>query len=146
MKYTEGNLIELANAGEFEVIGHGCNCFLNMGAGIAKSIRKAFPEAYTTDWTTRKGDRNKLGTFSFVDYGNLVVLNLYTQFDYGPGLRADYNAIRECMKKIKKEYSGKRIGLPLIGCGLGGGNWEIVSKIIEEELESEDVTIVKLPK
>ena len=26
------------------------------------------------------------------------------------------------------------IGLPLIGAGLGGGNWNIISSIIEEEL------------
>lgn len=146
MKYVDGDLIQLAKDGKFDVIGHGCNCFLNMGAGIAKSIRAAFPEAYSADWTTRKGDHKKLGTASFVDYGDLVVLNLYTQFDYGPGLRANYEAIRSCMKWIKKRYTGKRIGLPLIGAGLAGGDWNIISKIIEDELGDEDITIVKLKK
>jgi O-acetyl-ADP-ribose deacetylase (regulator of RNase III) len=146
MKYVDGDLIQLAKEGKFDVIGHGCNCFLNMGAGIAKAIRQAFPEAYSADWTTRRGDKKKLGTSSFVDYGNLVVLNLYTQFDYGPGLRADYSAIRECMVGIKKRYSGKRIGLPMIGAGLAGGDWNKISQIIEEELGDEDITIVKLKK
>ena len=78
MIYIDGDLIQLANQGLFDVIGHGCNCFLNMNAGIAKSIRQAFPEAYSADWTTRRGDKKKLGTASFADYGDLVVLNLYT--------------------------------------------------------------------
>jgi len=146
MKYIDGDLITLTRKGYFDVIGHGCNCFLNMNAGIAKSIKEAFPEVYSADWTTRKGDRKKLGTASYVDYGDFVVLNLYTQFDYGPGLRADYDAIRKCMKYIKNRYSGRKIGLPMIGAGLAGGDWNIISKIIEEELEDEDVTVVRFKK
>jgi O-acetyl-ADP-ribose deacetylase (regulator of RNase III) len=147
MKYIDGDLIKLAQEGKFDVIGHGCNCFLSMGAGIAKSIRQNFPEAYTADWTTRRGDKNKLGTFTMVDYGDLIVLNLYTQFKYTSiDVDVDYDAVRNCMKLIKKRFSGKRIGLPMIGCGLAGGDWNIVSKIIEEELDNEDITIVKFKK
>jgi O-acetyl-ADP-ribose deacetylase (regulator of RNase III) len=46
------------------------------------------------------------------------------------------------MKLLKKDFSGKRIGLPQIGAGLAGGDWNIISKIIEDELKGEDVTIV----
>ena len=53
-------------------------------------------------------------------------------------------ALRECMQVIKKDYAGKRIGLPKIGAGLGGGDWAIISAIIEEELAGEDVTVVLL--
>ena len=42
--------------------------------------------------------------------------------------------------------AGKRIGLPQIGAGLGGGDWNIISKIIDEELQGENWTIVKLLK
>jgi O-acetyl-ADP-ribose deacetylase (regulator of RNase III) len=151
MKYVDGDLIELANNGEFDVIGHGCNCFCTMGKGLAVSMKKAYPEIVMADHCTKKGDRGKLGTFTHVDYGDLIVLNLYTQYDYalkyGDDLVfANYDAIRNCMKGIKKRYSGKRIGLPLIGAGLGGGDWNIISKIIEEELVDEDVTIVKFKK
>jgi hypothetical protein len=30
-----------------------------------------------------------------------------------------------------------------MGCGLGGASWDIVSKIIEDELSGEDVTLVQ---
>jgi O-acetyl-ADP-ribose deacetylase (regulator of RNase III) len=46
------------------------------------------------------------------------------------------------MKWAKQEFTGKKIGLPLIGAGLAGGDWTIIEKIIEEELEGEDVTVV----
>lgn len=44
MSYTEvnGDLIKLAKRGEFDVIGHGCNCFCTMGAGIAPQMAEAF--------------------------------------------------------------------------------------------------------
>lgn len=147
MKYIDGDLIKLANEGNFDVIGHGCNCFCTMGAGLAKSMKRAFPEITMADNCTTKGDKKKLGTFTHVDYGDLVVLNLYIQHEYGsPYPDVEYSAVRECMMKIKKRYSGKRIGLPLIGAGLAGGDWNIISKIIEEELGDEDVTIVKFKK
>ena len=147
MKYIDGDLIKLASQGMFDVIGHGCNCFHSMGAGIAKSIKQAFPEALMADQFSRYGDKNKLGTFTHVDYGDFIVLNLYTQFNYGSNkINVDYDTVRNCMKEIKRKYSGKRIGLPFIGCGLAGGDWNIVSKIIEDELCNEDVTIVKFKK
>jgi len=37
-----------------------------------------------------------------------------------------------------------KVGLPKIGAGLGGGDWSIISKIIEEELGEFDVTIYVL--
>ena len=36
---VQGNLIALADAGQIDVLIHGCNCFCTMGAGIAKDIK-----------------------------------------------------------------------------------------------------------
>lgn len=33
MKYIIGDLLKLADDGQFDVIVHGCNCFNTMGAG-----------------------------------------------------------------------------------------------------------------
>jgi len=45
MKTIQGNLIHLAQNGEFDLIVHGRNCFRTMGAGNAKGIKAAFPES-----------------------------------------------------------------------------------------------------
>jgi len=144
MKEVKGNLIELAKNGEFDVIVHGCNCFCKMGAGLAKQIRANFPEAYKVDQQTKRGDYDKLGTCSVADCGCVVVVNAYTQFGYASyGRSVDYDAIRSCMKWIVKTYLDKKIGLPKIGAGLGGGDWNIIKKILEEEMGGMDVTVVE---
>ncbi|MDH5802212.1 MAG: phosphatase, partial [Gammaproteobacteria bacterium] len=51
-----------------------------------------------------------------------TIVNAYTQFHWrGVGVKADYDAIRKVMKKVKENFSGKIIGYPLIGAGLAGG-------------------------
>ncbi|MGJ4995019.1 hypothetical protein ACQR0Z_11425 [Bradyrhizobium sp. HKCCYLS3077] len=52
MKIIKGDLIKLALDGHIDVIVHGCNCQCTMGAGIAKSIKDIFPEAYAADLST----------------------------------------------------------------------------------------------
>lgn len=148
MKVTKGDLIKKAKGGEFDLIVHGCNCFCTMGGGIAKGIKKEFPEAFDADLATPKGSKEKLGTCSLARIEregiDLIVVNAYTQFDYrGGGVKVDYDAVRSCMKWIKENFEGKSIGLPKIGAGLAGGDWERISRIIDEELSEEDVTLVE---
>lgn len=147
MKVVTGDLIKLARRGAFDVIVHGCNCQCTMGAGIAKFIRQSFPEAYEADLATPKGERSKLGTISTAtvkrEGATLVVVNGYTQFHYrGSGVKVDYDAIRSVFRSVAKNYSGKRIGYPKLGAGLGGGDWNIISAIIDDELQGEDHTLV----
>ena len=161
MKEIDGDLIKLAKEGEFDIIAHGANCFCTMGGGIARQIHAELPEAYEADCKTRKGDINKLGNFTKAEIhpspssigpafypSNLqqtksfTILNCYTQYDFRGPNNVDYEAITLCMRKINKIYAGKSIGLPLIGAGLAGGDWDRIKKIIETELVDMDVTIV----
>lgn len=151
MKTIKGDLIKLAIDGEFDLIIHGCNCFCTMGAGIAKTIKLKFPEAFKADLKTKKGDKSKLGEISWAksqtENGELIIVNGYTQFNWrGSGRKADYDAIREVFRKVKKEFSGLRIGYPAIGAGLARGDWKIISEIIEEELKDENHTFVEYQK
>jgi O-acetyl-ADP-ribose deacetylase (regulator of RNase III) len=148
MKTVHGDLIRLAQEGAFDLIVHGCNCFCTMGAGIAKSIKAAFPAACEADLATPRGSRAKLGSCSHATIdreGNLViVVNAYTQFDWkGRGTKVDYDAVRLCMRWIKETYPGRRIGLPKLGAGLAGGDWSVIAAIIGDELAGEDVTLVE---
>lgn len=148
MKVVQGDLLALAHDGEFDIIAHGCNCFCNMGKGIALEIRKRYPAAFAADKDTEKGSREKLGTCSFASVVGsrqpFTIVNAYTQFHWsGPKPLADYDAIRRCLRWIRTTYPGRRIGLPRIGAGLAGGDWAIISALIEDELGSEDVTVVE---
>jgi O-acetyl-ADP-ribose deacetylase (regulator of RNase III) len=159
-KEIEGNLIDMALDGEFNLIGHGANCFCKMGSGIAKEIAARIPDAVRTDNETEKGDIKKLGNFTYGNIWNVeeekrtgeeklkgYILNLYTQYNYGTySIKVDYEALTLCMRKINKLYKGYTIGLNKIGAGLAGGNWDKIKKIIQTELVDMDVTIVHYKK
>ena len=151
MQTVRGDLLALAVAGEFDVIVHGCNCQNSMGAGIAKLIKQQFPAAYDADLATEKGLREKLGSYSSAtvdcDGRELTIVNAYTQFTWrGRGIKSDYDAIRLVFSRIKVDFSGKRIGYPAVGAGLAGGDWDVISQIIAEELKGEKHTFVAYQK
>ena len=145
MKIVTGNLLKLAHNDELDVLIHGCNCFNTMGAGIAKQIKTKYPRAYDEDSLTIRGDKRKLGYYTAVIEQNknnrtFIIVNGYTQYYYGNkhGIPVDYNAIKELFKRIKVRFTGLRIAYPKIGCGLAGGDWNIVSNIIDTELQGEN--------
>lgn len=147
MDSIKGNLINFAEEGLFDVIIHGCNCFCTMGAGIADEIRSRHPSAYTADCKTVKGDKSKLGTHSstVVTLNNheFTIINAYTQFGYGHDKRyADYCAIKDVMTKISKDFDGRKIGYPMIGAGKAGGDWGIISKLIDDAFSQKNHKLV----
>lgn len=142
IKYTKGDLVRDAER-DFDVIAHGCNCWCSMGKGIALTVKIKYPRAFDADRATALGSSDKLGTYSSWSNDEITILNMYTQWTYkGSSVKADYDAIRNGMKLVKQNFSGKKIGLPLIGAGLAGGDFDIIETIITEELRGENVTIV----
>lgn len=152
MKEIKGDLIKLAKEGNFDFIAHGCNCFCRMGSGIAKQVAKEIPDAVIKDNLTIPGDINKLGNYTMgvIKSDNKIVgeiFNCYTQYGHNPSDKPlDYEALTLCLRKINHEFKGGKIGLPTIGAGLGGGDWNIIKQIIETELKDMDVTIVYFEK
>jgi hypothetical protein len=124
-----------------------------MGGGIAKFIRDAFPLAYDVDQKTRKGNSRKLGTITYANVDNgLLVINAYTQYKFWKDKNddpntpiVDYQAVKDAFAAIKKYFGGKnlRFGIPKIGAGLALGDWSIISAIIDEEMKGEDLTLVE---
>jgi O-acetyl-ADP-ribose deacetylase (regulator of RNase III) len=152
-KEINGDLISLAQEGAFDVITHGCNCFNLMGSGIAPQMAKAFGcdqsrGLFKLEQNEFKGSILKLGTIEYhpINIGpgkTVMVVNSYTQYHYGMSQRnLDYEALTLCLRKINHEFDGQHIGLPQIGCGLAGGDWNVVKGIIQEELKDCNVTVV----
>lgn len=133
-----------------DYICHQVNCKGIMGAGLALQIREAYPQLYDEykNLCNIMG-ANLLGQVNVYVTNNLksdnhintVIVNMYAQEDYGRNkVQTDYEAFESCVRqiinlsKINDVYvSGKPvIAFPYkIGCGLAGGDWNIVEDIIK---------------
>lgn len=137
------------------ILCHVSNCFHTMGGGIAKIIRERYPKAYEADCRTVKGDKNKLGTYSFAKEKEKYIANIYGQYTYGQNYFGDrelsYDALYNGFQKLLKDIRNSKIDMVLVpyglGCGLAKGRWEIVEKILDilAEQFKIQVVIVKLP-
>lgn len=141
------------------IICHQVNCQGKMGAGIAKQIRQLYPKVYTEyiDFCN-KNKKHLLGDCQFVDVSSDIfqcIANLFGQEYYGCGaLYTDYDALRSSFNKVKDfcnhllQYRNDiSVGIPYnIGCGLAGGDWNIVIKIIEDIFKDEEHIHIEIYK
>jgi len=133
-----------------DVLIHGCNCFNTMGGGIAFFIKNLFPEAYEADLRTKKGDRKKLGTFSFAtidrkDTNIKYIFNLYQQYEFGGYRPLNYEAFYNGLELIRGSITNTNlvIGIPYgIGCGLAKGAWLIVYEMIKEVFKDSTLEVL----
>ena len=166
INYIDGDLIKLAKEARFDVIAHGCNCLSQMGAGIAPQMARAFgcdrfemenwgpaiEKLGNVDYQTFVLGKNAIWSLEDADNKlnepELTVVNAYTQYRYGRNhkdgdrIPFDYEAFTICMRKMNYLFVGKRIGMPKIGAGLAGGDWNRIEKIIERELKDCHIIIV----
>lgn len=123
-----------------------------LGAGIAKQFRKygvkdALIRAEAHGTTHSRGFFDGKGYCSFVNIEECpwIVANLVTKARYfeKPTYKTIKDAIHDfktglltCYPKVKK------VGMPLIGCGLDGLAWANVSEIVRQQFEDTDIEIV----
>ena len=133
MKTVKGDLLDMGKNNEFDIIIHGCNCFNAMGGGIAAQIAQRFPDARLADDETLKGDSGKLGSYTVGMDGRLVILNCYTQYSISRDGQDvfEYIAFERVLSKIVNRFGKWRIGMPLIGMGLAGGDPARIMPVIE---------------
>ena len=153
IKTIDCNLLEA----DVDVIAHCANCFCTMGGGVAYAIAVEYPEAVEADDLTKKGDGKKLGTVSLAvvkdptkhkNQNIKAIANIYGQYGMGGEKAVNYEGIYNGLVDLKKRLKPtiRNIGLPhKIGCGLAGGDWRIVEKMIEVVFENVpyDVIICK---
>lgn len=140
IEYRQGDLFET----DIELILHGCNSKGVMGSGVAKHVKARFPAAFQAYqlWCSR-GFR--LGQFLAVSDREKTIINAVTQQNYGkvaeqtgpnPVRHVSYDAVAEIFKSLEQTYPNAQIAMPRIGAQLGGGDWSVISAIIESECKT----------
>ena len=140
--HTKGNLLDLAEAGEFDIIVQGCNCFNAMGGGIAREIRERYPHVSEVDSMTDRGDYTKLGSWTkgvvftgdgLNHLGEFTIINAYTQYKMSTGEDVfEYIAFQLILQKLAHMYPGGDFGFPYIGMGLAMGDKDLIIQMLED--------------
>lgn len=137
LHYIKGNLLD----SNVNYICHQVNCQKVMGAGIAKQIADRWPQVKEE----YQANNASLGHISMTLVGERqAVINMYAQYNCGTDKRyTDYEAFYSCLEKIHDATKDTSIiGFPYgIGCGLGGGDWDIIEKMIEKVLFDREVYV-----
>jgi O-acetyl-ADP-ribose deacetylase (regulator of RNase III) len=133
--YRQGNLLQAPETH----ICHGCNAQGVMGSGVARAIRDAYPKAYEDYRDEYERHGLGLGATIWVEVpcpvvGTRTIINAITQQTFGStGVHVDYDAVRAVMAEINARIAAPFFAMPKIGAGLGGGDWDVIESIIEEE-------------
>lgn len=159
MIIMEGNLLHTP----IQIVAHQVNCCGVMGAGVARQIKNLYPEvyyayaSYVKDFT-ELNDMPPLGEclVQETDDGRHIILNVFGQDGYGRDKQyTDYEALRKGfvngIRWVRDEYQNGEyygmlqltIAIPYkIGCGLAGGDWEVVKNMLERMEIEENVLFV----
>lgn len=150
-----GNPIEEVKRG---IIVQQVNAQGVMGSGFAKAIREKWPQVFEVyarqvgpAYTQHHSGAGLMGQCYKVQVDDdLYVANIVGQQFFGklPKRYTSYDALDDGFRDVAEFASVTCLDVhyPLIGCGLGGGDWSIVSAIIDTRLDTINHTLWELPK
>lgn len=152
INYVKGDATEPVGDG-VKIIAHVCNNKYRWGAGFVLAISNKW-ELPEKEYRSLSKNKMKLGYVQkvVVEKG-VIVCNMIGQEDTKPNefgvppIR--YSAIGVALKDVSSlaKALNASIHLVKIGCGLAGGNWNIMEKVIEESIDpSINVTVYEFEK
>lgn len=150
VKYVKGDITKATP----KYIGHCVNCKDVMGSGVAKALfdkwKQVKEQYHKYNWGNEPEDL--LGRDAYIDCGNITVINIYGQFDYGYDRKryVNYAMISKALLNVNdtirssESKDNRMLALPKIGCGLAGGDWDIMKEIIDDATPDIEVWIYEL--
>lgn len=149
ISYIIGDATQPVGEGS-KIIVHVCNDIGGWGRGFVVALSKRWPQPEQRYRAWHRGEESQpfgLGEVQFVSVtDDICVANMIGQRDVRgsggvPPVR--YEAIREGLKRVAAEAARLKasVHMPRIGCGLAGGKWEEVGKIVQEELIGHGVSV-----
>lgn len=136
-----------------DVILHQVNCKGVMNSGVARQVRMRYPnvyDAYKRLCSNSENPNNLLGLVQIIatqeSDSPKYIANLFAQADYGYKKKryTKYLSLKKCLQSVHdaKRIQHASIAIPYrMGCCRGGGNWSIVSEMIDQIFKDRDVLI-----
>ena len=159
IKYVVGDATHPIGKGG-KIICHIVNDENQWGAGFVLALSKRWkaPEEdyrFLFDTPSVSPELKALGSVRMIpveyEYDNTIaVANIIGQSGVNYPWRRDapirYDAVRTALTEVNQYAVGleSTLHMPRMGCGLGGGKWEEIEKIINEVI-TVDVTVYDLP-
>lgn len=140
--FENSNLLDVQTG----IVCHGCNAQGVFGAGVAKQVAQKYPKSRLSYLNhieeMHRRDLDALGTVDFYPVSqDLLIANMVTQQFYGTQgkVYVDYAAIYATMQRVI-DISKKlnlSVHIPyMVGCGLGGGDLDTITKIYNDFKET----------
>lgn len=138
MKIVKGDVLQHEG-----IIIHQVNCMGAFNAGLAKQIRQRYPMAYiqykhNVDKFNNKSDLLGKVLITKVSEGKFIA-HMFSQLRYGKGNHTNLSAMKKALYTINNLANQYNLVIALpyrIGCGLAGGDWSEVSKVIDDNLDA----------
>lgn len=133
MKLEKGSILDIKSG----IIVQQVNNKRRMGAGLARQIAKKWPVVRENYIKTCP----HLGNVEVIQVeSEIYVANLYSQIGYGrDGKYTSYKYFAHALSVLETHLhalwlNSFQVYFPArIGCGLGGGDWHVISALIEEQ-------------
>lgn len=161
INYVVGDALDPQGSGH-KIVAHVCNDQGAFGKGFAAAVTERFPEARKAymswhSWQRWDGMPFERGQVQFItarcgslfEPDWLVVANMVAQEGYrkryedAPVRYLDYFSLGQCFDKlvIFALRNQSSVHMPRIGCGLAGGDWNVVEEMIERYLCSRGIPV-----
>lgn len=153
--YSEGDIF----ATNADVIIHGCNARGKFGKGFAYAVREIHPEAFRAYEEAHLTTGLIPGSVVWAQSGKRLIGNCITQPTYADdgNQHISYEALRTCLATVNAAATSgvpgtavadgfRKVWLPMIGADLGGGDWNVIARIIDEELTDVEAVVHYLRK
>lgn len=147
--YVKGDATKPKGPGQ-KVIVHSCNTLGVWGKGFVLAVSKRWSEPEAAYRSALLRGPLELGSVHFATVSDdIVVANLIGQKGIVSPVNnvpVKYSAIRRGMEVVaaRAKKAGASIHMPRIGCGLGGGTWDMIEPILLETCEGLEVTVYDL--
>lgn len=148
IKEVIGDATKPYDIGVERIIAHIVNDkTANWGGAFALAVRRKWSLAQTAfqEWASRAGNLS-IGNVHFVEVEpGLTIATMIAQKGYGESKtpRIRYNFLKKCLDKLA-DFAAERdasVHMPRIGSGQAGGNWDVISELVEDALCDREIVV-----